>query len=80
MFTQFDHCFQFFCLLLIILVAEVSAGAWAYTNSSQLKELVRESVKTTVQDEYGVVDSRTLTFDAIQQGVSSCIYIFHSPI
>lgn len=48
----------------------MSAGAWAYSNSSQLKVLVRESVKATVQDEYGVVNSRTLTFDAIQQGVS----------
>lgn len=62
---------QFFCMLLLILVAEISAGAWAYTNSEQLKVLVRESVKTTVEDEYSVIESRTQTFDAIQQGVST---------
>lgn len=62
----------FFCLLLIILVAEISAGAWAYSNSHQLEELVRDSVKTTVQEEYSVVDSRTQTFDAIQQGLGCC--------
>ncbi|XP_046670757.1 CD9 antigen [Homalodisca vitripennis] len=62
----------FFCLLLIILVAEISAGAWAYSNSEQLEQLVQESVKNTVQKEYSVVDSRTQTFDAIQQGLGCC--------
>uniref|UniRef100_A0A1B6LIB3 Tetraspanin n=1 Tax=Graphocephala atropunctata TaxID=36148 RepID=A0A1B6LIB3_9HEMI len=62
----------FFCLLLIILVAEISAGAWAYSNSEQLEQLVQESVKNTVQKEYSVIDSRTQTFDAIQQGLGCC--------
>ncbi|KAL1138472.1 hypothetical protein AAG570_008535 [Ranatra chinensis] len=62
----------FFCVLLIILVAEVSAAAWAYSKRKQLEELVRESVKTTVQQEYGPVESRTQTFDAIQKGLECC--------
>lgn len=62
----------FFCFLVIILVAEISAGIWAYSNSEQLEELVRENVKITVQQEYGVVHTRTSTFDEIQQGLKCC--------
>jgi hypothetical protein len=50
-------------------VAEISAGAWAYSKSDQLEELVRDTVTTTVRQEYGVVQSRTDTFDQIQKGV-----------
>lgn len=62
----------FFCFLVIILVAEISAGIWAYSNGEQLEELVRENVKITVQQEYGVVHTRTVTFDEIQQGLKCC--------
>lgn len=62
----------FFCFLVIILVAEISAGIWAYSNSAQLEELVRENVKITVQQEYGEVYTRTTTFDQIQRGLKCC--------
>jgi CD81 antigen len=61
---------QFFCFLLIIVVAEIAAGVWAYSNRYGLEKYVESSVRSTVQDEYGVVDTRTQTFDAIQKGVS----------
>jgi hypothetical protein len=60
---------QFFCFLLIIVVAEIAAGVWAYSNRYGLEKYVESSVRSTVQDEYGVVDTRTQTFDAIQKGV-----------
>ncbi|PSN32979.1 CD9 antigen [Blattella germanica] len=62
----------FFCFVLIIVVAEIAAMAWAYNNSAQLEEYIRESVKTTVQEEYGVVPSRTKVFDDIQMGLRCC--------
>lgn len=61
---------QYFCLLLTVLVAQISAAVWMYTNNEKLEELVRYTVKTTVQSEYGSIESRTETFDYIQQGVS----------
>lgn len=66
---MFYYISQFFCFLLIILVAEIAAGAWAYAKSDSLKKLVHESVTTTVRQEYGLIESRTVTFDAIQSGV-----------
>jgi CD81 antigen len=61
-------------------VAEIAAGVWAYSNSDKLEEYVRSNVRSTVQEEYGIVDSRTKTFDAIQKGVpqSFCV-ILSSP-
>ncbi|XP_026482691.1 CD9 antigen-like, partial [Ctenocephalides felis] len=59
---------SFFCCLLIILVAEIAAGAWVYYNADRLEGMVRASVKATVQEEYGIIQSRTITFDAIQKG------------
>ncbi|XP_026481249.1 tetraspanin-11-like [Ctenocephalides felis] len=62
----------FFCCLLIILVAEIAAGAWVYYNADRLEGMVRASVKATVQEEYGIIQSRTITFDAIQKGLHCC--------
>uniref|UniRef100_T1HQJ6 Uncharacterized protein n=2 Tax=Rhodnius prolixus TaxID=13249 RepID=T1HQJ6_RHOPR len=56
----------FFCCLLIILVAEISAGIWAYTNKAELESVVKESVKSIVQYDYGKDESRTKEFDTIQ--------------
>lgn len=63
---------SFFCFLLIIVVAEIAAGVWAYSNRDGLEKYVESSVRSTVQDEYGVVDTRTQTFDAIQKGLHCC--------
>ncbi|XP_067000703.1 CD9 antigen [Anabrus simplex] len=62
----------FFWFLLIVLVAEIAAAAWAYANSDVLKEMLRANVKHTVKEEYGVIKSRTDTFDAIQKGLQCC--------
>jgi len=68
---------QFFCFLLIIVVAEMAAVGWAYSNSDKLEGYVESSVRSTVQEEYGMVDTRTKTFDAIQKGVpkSFCVIL-----
>lgn len=56
-------------------MAQISAAVWMYTNSDKLEELVRYTVKTTVQSEYGSIKGRTETFDAIQSGVSINQYL-----
>lgn len=61
---------QFFCCLLVILVAEVAAGVWAWQNRNEFNTMVESSVQHTVKDEYSIVHSRTVAFDAIQQHVS----------
>ncbi|KAL5274798.1 CD9 family protein [Megaselia abdita] len=62
----------FFCVFLIVLVAQLAAGAWAYCNRDKLDGLVRASVKYSVQEEYGHVSTRTVTFDAIQKNLKCC--------
>lgn len=52
-------------------MAQISAAVWIYANNDKLGELLRYTVKTTVQSEYSVIESRTETFDAIQSGVST---------
>jgi CD81 antigen len=66
---------QFFCFLLIIVVAEIAAGVWAYSNSDKLEKYVQDTVRSTVQEEYGIVDTRTKTFDAIQKGVCESLRV-----
>lgn len=61
---------QFFCCLLVVIVAQVAAGAWAYHNRDKLDAMIRLSVKNTVQNEYSVIDSQTNAFDTFQQHVS----------
>lgn len=64
--------FSFFSCLLIVLVAEVAAGAWAYHNSAKLDTYVRSAVKGAVQDEYSVLPTRTATLDSIQKYFQCC--------
>ncbi|XP_059617858.1 CD9 antigen [Phlebotomus argentipes] len=63
---------SFFCCLLIILVAEVAAGVWAFQNKQELSKMVQASVKHTVKEEYGIINSRTIAFDAIQKHFECC--------
>lgn len=63
---------SFFSCLLIVLVAELAAGAWAYHNSSKLDTYVRSAVKNAVQDEYSVLPTRTATLDSIQKYFQCC--------
>ncbi|VVC33126.1 Tetraspanin/Peripherin,Tetraspanin,Tetraspanin, EC2 domain [Cinara cedri] len=62
----------YFCLLLTVLVAQISAVIWIYANSDKLEKLVQYTVKKTVQSEYGLTEARTETFDAIQSGFKCC--------
>ncbi|KAI5699356.1 hypothetical protein M8J75_001588 [Diaphorina citri] len=62
----------FFCFLLIVLVAQISAVVWGYANLDQLESLIRSNVASTVRHEYGVISSRTFTFDSIQEGLRCC--------
>lgn len=63
----------------MILVAQISAGIWAYSNSDKLQNLLRYTVSNTVQYEYGKPGSyRKDSFDAIQKGVRKYLrYIPH---
>ncbi|XP_049284441.1 CD81 protein-like [Anopheles funestus] len=63
---------SFFCCLLMVLVAELAAGAWAFQNSSKLDNVVRSAVKEAVQTQYGVIPTRTATLDAIQKHYKCC--------
>lgn len=62
----------FFCFLLIVLVAQISAFVWGYSNLDQLEALVRSNVASIVRNEYGIMQERRLTFDAIQEGLQCC--------
>lgn len=63
---------QFFCVILIVMVAQIAAGAWAFHNRDKLDDIVRVAVKSSVQEEYGQasMSSRTVTFDTLQKNVS----------
>lgn len=63
---------MFVCLLIVIVVAQISAGWWAYCNSEQLEKLVRKSIESTVQNEYGLNPRHTKTFDIIQRDLRCC--------
>lgn len=67
---------QFFCFLLIVLVAEVATGVYAYLNQDQLTKLVRNSVKQSIQTEYGTNELQTQAFDSFQKHVSKTIDFF----
>lgn len=61
----------FFCLLLIIFVAEVSAGVWIHINRDSLKLQIKNAVEVTVEQEYYISDNRKAIFDTFQQKVSN---------
>lgn len=69
-----SHCMlmTFFCFLLLILVAEIAAGAWAIHNKSVLDDMFRATVKNTVQNEYGVIQMKTDSFDTFQRQLECC--------
>ncbi|XP_012280819.1 CD9 antigen [Orussus abietinus] len=62
----------FFSCLLVVIVAQIAAGAWLFANSDRLEELVRSSVVNTVKNEYGEIEYRTQTVDAFQSGLGCC--------
>lgn len=64
----------FFCFLLVVVTAEIAAGAWAFTNKDKLTDIVRDTVKHTVQEEYSVYATRTAAFDGVQKMVSGLVF------
>ncbi|XP_037030560.1 CD82 antigen [Bradysia coprophila] len=69
-----SHCMlmTFFCFLLLILVAQIAAGAWAIHNKSTLDDMFRATIKNTVQNEYGVNQENTDSFDTFQRYLECC--------
>lgn len=63
---------SFFCVLLIIVVAQIAAAIWVYCNSDKLEAMIRYNVKSTVQEEYYKDERLQKTFDTIQQGLQCC--------
>jgi hypothetical protein len=57
-------------VLLIILVAEIAAGAWAFTHEERLDALIEERLISTVRQEYVAGTAASKTFDILQEGVS----------
>ncbi|XP_043790444.1 CD9 antigen-like [Apis laboriosa] len=62
----------FFSCLLVVIVAQIAAGAWLYTNSNRLEELVKSSVINTVKNKYGEDSAHTETVDAFQSDLGCC--------
>lgn len=71
---------QFFCFLLVVLVAEIATGVYAYQYRDKLNELVQFHVKETVQKEYNVSDTKTTIFDVFQTNVSASKTPHHSKV
>lgn len=63
---------SFFCILLIIVVAQIAAAVWVYCNSDKLEAMIRFNVKSTVQEEYYKDKRLEKTFDVIQEGLACC--------
>ncbi|KAF4525140.1 hypothetical protein B566_EDAN005082 [Ephemera danica] len=63
---------SFFCFLLIILVAEIAAGAWAYSHSHKLEDMIKSSITDTVKKEYSVTEENTSSFDNLQRALQCC--------
>ncbi|KAJ8944671.1 hypothetical protein NQ318_015879 [Aromia moschata] len=61
-----------FCLLLIIVVAEVAAGVWGYTNRDSLELHIKTSIRRTVREDYYRDDSMKRSFDVIQSKMHCC--------
>ncbi|XP_057667814.1 CD151 antigen-like [Diorhabda carinulata] len=61
-----------FCLLLIIVVAEIAAGVWGYINRDSLEAHIRASVKHSVGEEYDKDDNVKALFDTIQTKLHCC--------
>lgn len=62
---------QFFCFLLIVLVAEIATGVYAYLNQDQLMKIIGSNVKNSIQNEYGSTELPTTVFDTFQKQVKS---------
>ena len=55
---------------MILLVAEIAGGVWAYTNSEQLNKMISDSIQDTVRN-YSKDKIKSNAFDLIQKEVKS---------
>ncbi|CAB3360650.1 Hypothetical predicted protein [Cloeon dipterum] len=62
----------FFCFLLLLLVAQIAAGAWAYTHEDRLDALIEDKVMNTVKKEYTADEAQAVTFDNVQKMLECC--------
>ncbi|XP_057323195.1 CD9 antigen-like [Microplitis mediator] len=62
----------FFSCLLVVVVTQIAAGAWLYTNRDRIEPLVKTSFMSTVKNEYGEIEDRTRTVDSIQENLQCC--------
>lgn len=58
----------------MVVAAEIAAGAWAYSNANELNDLVKVNFRKIVEEDYGIISSRTEVVDTIQEQV--CITQF----
>lgn len=50
-------------------MAEIATGVYAFLNQEQLYKMTRDTVKKTIQEEYGSISIKTDAFDTIQAKV-----------
>lgn len=62
----------FFLLVLVILVAEITAGVWAFLNREQAKKKITETLTEMIQNNYGEDSVANKTIDAIQHDLKCC--------
>jgi len=63
---------SFFCVLLVVLVAQLATAIWAYVNADTLEPMIRSTIKMTVNEDYKINESRRTTFDTIQKSLKCC--------
>ncbi|XP_011304710.1 CD9 antigen [Fopius arisanus] len=63
---------SFFSCLLVIVVAQIAAGAWLYTHRDTFGPLVKRAFTETIKKDYGVIEYRTATIDAFQSNLGCC--------
>ena len=49
--------------------SQVAAGAWLYQNLDQFEAIVKSSVASTIQSDYGKEDVKTKAFNVMQREV-----------
>ncbi|KAK2725972.1 CD9 antigen-like [Artemia franciscana] len=62
----------YFLFVLVIMIAQISAAAWAYSNRAQLNKIIQDGIKETVKKSYSRDQAKTAAFDGLQQGMHCC--------
>uniref|UniRef100_A0A2I9LNU8 Tetraspanin n=1 Tax=Centruroides hentzi TaxID=88313 RepID=A0A2I9LNU8_9SCOR len=62
----------FFFLVLVVLVAEITAGVWALMNKKEAKKVIADELTKIIQKQYGNSTVANNTIDAIQHDLQCC--------